>query len=76
MDDKITEVKPIESMENDLNQLQDFFFDLALLEEEIGEEYWSDFNRLRDGTDKLRAEYNSLYSKILTDHHDLKKLLK
>lgn len=71
----IVEVRPIESMEIGINQIEKFFMDLVALEKEVGDDYWSDFNRLRDETDKLRSEYSILYSKILSDHPELEKLV-
>ena len=65
------EVKPIESMLIELKQLNDFYGDLSVLYDYVGEEYIDDFKDLRDATNLLRSEYSSLYSKIIVEHEEL-----
>lgn len=71
----VSEFKPIEEIESNLIKMYDIFLDLVILEEKIGDEYWSYFNRLSKNTSKLLIEYQELNDNILKKHSNLYKLI-
>lgn len=65
-------VNPLDNMDIGIKQLALFHEDLVVLDKHTLGKYESDFEELRDLTDKLRAEYSIVYSKILSENPKLK----
>lgn len=65
-------VNPLDSMDVGIKQLALFHEDLVVLDKHTLGKYESDLEELRDLTDKLRAEYSAVYSKILSENPKLK----
>ena len=65
-------MSPLDSIDGELDQLSLFHEDLIVLDKHTLGKYTSDFEELRDKTDKLRSEYAILYGKILEDNPNLK----
>lgn len=64
-------VNPLDSMDVGIKQLALFHEDLVVLDKHTLGKYESDLEELRDLTDKLRAEYSVVYSKILSENPKL-----
>lgn len=57
---------PLYDIEGQINQIYDFYKDIVEMDKEISEvDYEEDILNLRDNTERLRAEYSILYSKLL-----------
>ncbi len=67
------EVKPIKSMGQELEQINMFYKDLVELEKHTTG-YSEELTDLRDETTLLMSNDSGLYSKILTEHEDLKTI--